>query len=73
MSYRAPKGITGHPGVKECLDAEAEGAEGYRHDVNLKAGWAFGCGRNAGGRSLFCRTVADFLAAEPHQVPEAEQ
>jgi hypothetical protein len=55
------------------MHAEAEGAEGYRHDVNLKAGWAFGLGRNAGGRNLFCRTVADFLAAEPRQVEETER
>jgi hypothetical protein len=65
MTYKAPKSIINHLGVSECLDAEAEGAEGYRHDIFLKEGWAFGIGRNAGGRNLFCNTVAEFLACKP--------
>ena len=67
MTYKAPKSIINHPSVSECLDAEAEGAEGYKHDVYLKEGWVFRSGRNAGGRSLFCNTVAEFRACEPSQ------
>jgi len=70
MTYKAPKAIADHPGVAECLDAQAEGAEGYRHDIFLKTGWAFRSGRNAGGRGLFARTVADFLEAQPHQLDD---
>lgn len=70
MAYKAPKAIANHPGVAECLDAEAEGAEGYRHDVYLKDGWAFRSGRNAGGQGLFCRTVAEFIEADPARVGE---
>ena len=67
MAYKAPKAIINHPGVAECLDAKAEGADGYRHDVFLKDGWAFKFGRNAGGKGLFCNTVAEFLDCEPCQ------
>jgi hypothetical protein len=68
MAYKAPKAIINHPGVAECLDAKAEGADEYRHDVFLKDGWAFKFGRNAGGQGLFCNTVAEFIDCEPYQV-----
>jgi hypothetical protein len=65
--YAAPKTILKHPGVLECLSAEAGGCDPseYLHDVFLKEGWSFKAGRNAGCRGLHCKTVADFLNAEP--------
>lgn len=65
MSYRAPRSITEHPGVLECDDAVAGGAEPYRHDVLLREGWAFQRGRMAGGRCGFFEKVADFKHANP--------
>jgi hypothetical protein len=36
-----PKGITEHPGVEECNDAEGMGFIGYKYNVLLKDGWVF--------------------------------
>ena len=63
--YKAPKAIAGHPAVSECEDAKANGAPDYRHDIILRDGWCWKRGRNAGGRSLLCRTVAEFHLADP--------
>lgn len=65
--YKVPKIIAAHPGVLECDDAEAGGAEGYKHDVILREGWAFKNGRMAGGRCGFFANVKDFQHAEPVQ------
>ena len=67
--YKVPKAIANHPGVKECDDAEAGGAEGYKHDVILHEGWSFKNGRMHGGRCGFFRNVKEFRYAEPVQVP----
>lgn len=64
MRYTVPKGIIDHPGVAECDSGEAGGSD-YKHDVLLKAGWAFKNGRMAGCRTGFFHTVADFKFAEP--------
>ena len=63
--YKAPKGIINHPAVEECLDADAQGCDGYKHDVFLKEGWVFKNGRTSGCRGCNFSTVADFRYAEP--------
>ena len=63
MAYKAPKTIIDHPGVAECTDGTVD--SDYRHDVWLRAGWAWARGVNEGGRGLFVNTVAEFLHAEP--------
>jgi hypothetical protein len=65
MKFSPPKSILNHPGVEECV---TDGATDYKFEVWLKEGWAFTSGRNAGGRGLFCHTVADFKKAEPRKV-----
>jgi len=72
--YTAPKTITRHPGVEECLSAVAGGCDEseYTHDVFLREGWVFKHGRNAGCRGCHFKTVRDFLQAEPTRVIESE-
>lgn len=65
--YKAPASIINHPGVQECVSAEASGLEGYKHDVFLKEGWAFSEGRNAGCRGCAFNSVAEFKLANPVQ------
>lgn len=67
MAYKPPKAIIGHPGVQECSDADANGAEDYRHDVFLKPGWLFREGRMAGCRGGLFRSVDQFLRARPER------
>jgi hypothetical protein len=65
MKYVAPKGITNHPAVLECLSGPASGVEDYKHDVFLREGWVFRYGRNEGCRGLHCNSVDEFNHAEP--------
>lgn len=65
MPYKPPKGITSHPAVKTCECAIDHGADEYRHYVELKDGWVFRNGRNAGSGCLFVKTVGEFLFATP--------
>lgn len=67
MSFKAPKGIVNHPAVAECLDAKAQGFEGYKYDVMLKPGWTFDLGIMGGCQSGRFNTVADFNWANPVQ------
>lgn len=62
--YTAPNGITGHPGVEECVSGAAGGSD-YKHDVLLKEGWVFENGRMAGCRTGFFHTVEAFRLAKP--------
>lgn len=65
--YKAPKGITSHPGVESVESGEAGGSD-YRHDVWLKDGWRFTKERMAGCQGGFFNSVADFIRAEPVEV-----
>lgn len=70
MTFKAPKGITSHPGVQEVDDGIEGGAE-CRYDVILKEGWHFFGLDNvtepgdSQRRMAFFDTVAEFKAALP--------
>ncbi len=69
MAYTAPKKIADHPAVLSCTSAADEGADEYRHYIELKDGWVMPRGhRNEGGGSTFCNTVRDFADFPPVQV-----
>lgn len=58
------KTIIGHPGVAHCLDGEAQAFD-YKYSVELKPGWVFPHGRNAGGTICNFHTVKEFLRCKP--------
>lgn len=62
---RIPKGIAQHPAVKAVHTGDDHPE--YRFEVELKEGWHFTTGRNAGGRFLFINTVGDLAYAQPRR------
>lgn len=69
MTYKAPKAIINHPAVLSCTSALDEGADEYRHYIELKDGWVMPRGhRNEGGASTFCNKVSDFTDWQPVRV-----
>ena len=65
--YKAPKSITGHPGVASCESGEANGSD-YKHDVWLKDGWVFSYGRMTGCQGGLFHTFNDFRLAQPRRI-----
>lgn len=66
MAYKAPRTIINHPGVRSCESAPDQGADAYRHYIELKIGWVMPKGhRNEGGGSTFCNSVWEFKMNEP--------
>ncbi len=62
--FKAPKTITNHPAVLECLNGDAEGFD-YKYDVCLNDGWTFKYGRMQDCQSARFHTVKDFIDAVP--------
>lgn len=70
---KMPKGITSHPGVKECKDAEGMGFVGYKYNVLLKDGWVWANGRNAGFNMCNVESVSDFRYLKPIKAEDYTQ
>ena len=80
--YKAPKGITSHPGVASCEFGPAIGFDDYdergfvdRHAVELKDGWRFGGKLLHDGvrQSARFRSVAEFRECRPVRIEEDGQ
>jgi len=64
MTYIAPKGITNHPGVLNCIE-DQDGDSACKHEVHLKHEWRFENGWGQDEKLLWFETVAEFKAANP--------
>tara|TARA_R110000787_G_scaffold90264_1_gene190766 strand:- start:42 stop:266 length:225 start_codon:yes stop_codon:yes gene_type:complete len=66
-----PRTIFNHPAVDEVR--EADGIDGVKYDVILKAGYCWLRGRNAGGTCGFFSNVKDFIYWRPVTVEFYQQ
>ena len=62
---KAPKSILNHKSVKAVVDAKSIGFDDYKYNVELKDGWVFAYGRNAGFNMCNFNTVSEFKYCEP--------